>query len=97
MVKKDAKNRLSFKRDFFESTGINLRFDLVFALTATKNLIIITTHDFDYLNDVENENLELLDRCYINPKDFSFSLTENVINATGDGDLYYFSSVRKYI
>ena len=96
MAKKDITGRLSFEKDFFKASGFSTYQDLVFALTNTKKVVIISHYDFDYLARKELENLEFLGECKFDCDYLAFSIPENVDIALGKGDEYYFSSIKKY-
>ena len=56
MAKKDCVGRLCFEKDFFKASGLETYQNLVFALTNTKNVVIISRFNFDRLNKNEREN-----------------------------------------
>jgi len=95
MAKKDSTGRLSFEKDFFIASGFSTYEDLVFALTNTKKVVIISHYDFDFLNTTGIESLEFLGNCKIDRGYLAFSIPENVDIAIGKGDEYYFSSIKK--
>lgn len=96
MAKKDCTGRLSFEKDFFEVSGFSTYQDLVFALTNTKKVVIISHYNFEYFARKELENLEFLGECKIDDNYLAFSIPENVDIVLGKGDEYYFSSIKKY-
>ena len=95
MAKKDCTGRLCFEKDFFKASGLEAYQDLVFALTSTKSVVIISRFNFDCLNKNEGENLEFLGNCEIENNYYSFRIPENVDTAIGKGNEYYFSVIER--
>lgn len=95
MAKKDCTGRLFFEKDFFKASGLETYQDLVFALTSTKSVVIISRFNFDCLNKNEEENLEFLGNCEIDNNYYAFRIPANVDTAIGKGDEYYFSVIKK--